>query len=136
MHEVHHLRKSENAHGAFAQLLDGMHTLHMDISRFRKARKLSQRDLAEMIGVDQSTVQRAESLHKSAKIATYLQYAEALNVELRDLFSEDVTPLEIDLLRTFRRIPEQKRGELFALLRLAQESDQSSEQGASDAPQQ
>ncbi|SDI96215.1 hypothetical protein SAMN04487993_1013131 [Salipiger marinus] len=63
-------------------------------------------------------------------MATYLQYASALNLELRDLFSEDVSEVEIDLLRAFRRIPESKRPELLALLRLVQENDPASSEEA------
>ena len=130
MHDVHQAVKPDDACCAFAGFPALMHHLHMDISRFRKAKNLSQRDVAEMIGVDQSTIQRAEALHKSAKMATYLQYANALNLELRDLFSEDISEVEIDLLRAFRRIPEAKRPELLSLLRLVQETDPASSEEA------
>lgn len=74
-----------------------------------------------MIGCDQSTVQRAESLHSSAKIKTYTEYANALGMKLHDLFSEDVTPDEVELLRIFRRAPASKHDEIMAILRLARE---------------
>jgi len=77
--------------------------------------------MAEMIGCDQSTIQRAESLHVSAKIKTYTEYATALEMKLHDLFAEDVTPDEIEILRMFRRAPASKHDEIMAILRLARE---------------
>jgi transcriptional regulator with XRE-family HTH domain len=62
----------------------------IDIARFRKMRGLTQRDVADMLGVDPATIHRAEAMHSSAKLATYLKYASALGVSLADLFrSED-----------------------------------------------
>lgn len=98
-----------------------MHDAHMNIARFRKSRNLSQRDLAEMVGCDQSTIHRAETMHSSAKMATYLDYASALDMELWELFSEDVTPEDLELLRIFRAVPKSKHDQLLALVRLAKE---------------
>lgn len=95
----------------------------MDIARFRKARGLSQRDVAEILGCDQSTVQRAETMHKSAKLTTYQEYANAFGVQLWQLFSDDVTPDEVEILKIFRRVPKEKHDDLFSLLKLARETD-------------
>lgn len=98
-----------------------MHPMRMQLSTLRKRRGLSQRLLAEMVGLDQSTVQRAEKMHKSAMLTTYLACAEALKVELSDIFASEQTPTETELLEVFRRIPEAKHPDLIRLLRLAQD---------------
>lgn len=99
----------------------------MDISRFRKSKSLSQRDLADMIGCNQSKIHRLEAMHKSARLETYIDYADALNVELWELFAEDVTPEDLEILRIFRSVPAAKHDHLLSLLRLAQEDSRATD---------
>jgi transcriptional regulator with XRE-family HTH domain len=98
-----------------------MHHMSMQLSELRKSRGLSQRLLAEMVGVDQATIQRAEKMHKSAMLATYVACAKALQVSLSDIFATDRSAVETELLQVFRGIPEAKHPELLRLLRLAQD---------------
>ena len=122
MHIVHQAVKLDYAYSAFARVRAKMHAVHMDISRFRRDRGLSQRDLAEMLGRDQSTIQRAEAMHHSAKLTTYREYAQALGLQLWQLFSEEITPDDLALLQMFRKIPPEKHDELLAILRIARGS--------------
>lgn len=90
----------------------------MNMARIRKSQGLTQADLADMIGVDQSTIQRAEKGHSSAKLETYSRCADKLGVTLADLFSDDRTPVEITLLKGFRDMDEDARAKVFAILDL------------------
>lgn len=93
-------------------------TGRMNLARIRASRNLSQRALAEMIGVDAATIHRAEVMHSSAKLETYRKCAEALGVTLADLFADDRAALEAELLAIFRGIPEARHDDLVAMFRL------------------
>ena len=119
MHIVQQSVKGFVACRAFAQSGKAMHNAHMQMANIRKAQKLSQRALAEKVGVDASTIQRAESMSDSAMLKTYKMAAQALGVTLSDLFADDRTPIESVLLDVFRRIPEDRHDELVRILELA-----------------
>lgn len=95
----------------------------MNLARIRELRGLTQRDLAEMIGMNAATVQRAEVGASSAKLETYKKCAAALNVTLSDIFCDDMEPIERELIAVFRQIPESNHGHLLGLLKLAQSND-------------
>lgn len=96
----------------------------MNLTRLRKARGLSLDALGEMIGKDASTVQRAEKMHQSAKLETYKLCAEALDVTLADIFSDELSPVERALVKAFRNTPEERRGIWGELAKLAKADDQ------------
>lgn len=123
LHNVHHGASGDVAHGAIAAESGLGHGAPMNLARIRSLRNLSQRDLADMIGMDAATVQRAETCHKSAKLTTYRACAKALGVTLADIFSDDRSAIEQELLDTFRKIPESRHGELLRLLALARQED-------------
>lgn len=75
----------------------------MRLKEIREGKGLSQRDLAAMIGVDASTIHRAEKMAPTAKLSTYKLCAEALDVTLEDIFADDRTAVEDALIRHFRR---------------------------------
>jgi transcriptional regulator with XRE-family HTH domain len=112
------MASTNDAHGAFAPFFDWAHYVGMNLARIRSAKGLSQRDLAEMLGVNQSTIQRAEKMHPSAKLETYQKCAEALGCELSDIFADDRAPAEIALVTAFRNVPEANRAKVFAILDL------------------
>lgn len=93
----------------------------MNLAQIRKLRGLSQRQLAELIGVDASTIQRAETGHPSAKLETYRKCTEVLGVSLSDVFTDDRSSVEAEILAAFRRVPPEKHAQVLALLQLAQE---------------
>ena len=90
----------------------------MNLAKLRQARGWSQRDLADVIGVNQSTIQRAEACDKTAKLATYKACAEALGVSLSDIFSDERSPVENALLSQFRTIPADQQDKVLAILDL------------------
>lgn len=129
MHHMHQTVKGLDAPSAFARAMHNMHAVGMNLARIRKARGLSQRDLADMVGLDQATIQRAEAMHSSAKLETYQKCADALGVTLEDLFVAD---REVDrdaaeevLVQKFRQVPKERRPNVFALLDLVRQPDPS-----------
>lgn len=91
---------------------NGFHSASMNLRTIREARGLSQRDLAELVGVDQATIQRAETMHSTARLATIAACAKALGVTLADIFADDRSGLEAALVKAFRRVPVEKRAGL------------------------
>lgn len=89
-----------------------------NLSIIREARGLSQRDLAEMTGLSQPTIQRAESEHKTAKLATYRICADILGVTLGAIFG-DWSDVEQELISLFRSIPDHKYPDVMQILKLA-----------------
>ena len=90
------------------------------VKEFRALRGLSQRDLAEMVGVTQPTIQRAEAEDPSAKLETYKKIAEALDVALTDLFSER-NEQELILINLFRSSSEPEKLRMVQILRAAKD---------------
>lgn len=113
---------------AFDAILDFAHYVGMNLARIRAAKGLSQRDLADMVDVNQSTIQRAEKMHPSAKLETYQKCAEVLGCDLSDIFSDDRAPVEAALLAAFRRIPAARQGQVLAILDLVRGEDGSQPQ--------
>ncbi len=97
----------------------------MGMKDIREARGLTHRDLADMIGMAQSTVTRAENHAKTSKLATYVKIAAALDVSLSDLFADSKTATELALLSAFRRVPESRQEQWVQILQAAEARDQS-----------
>jgi transcriptional regulator with XRE-family HTH domain len=106
---------------------------NMNLARIRKARGLSQGDLAEMIGKDTATISRAESMSKTAKLETYQMCAEALHITLADIFCDEVAPIERELLAAFRAFPDDQRGVFVGLIEMAKARAQASDQSGSQS---
>lgn len=92
----------------------------MNLRALRQIRGLTQKELAELIGVDQSTIQRAEAMHPSAKLATYLACAEALETTLSEIFSEDSDTLAAALIHRIRSLDDEAQRRAIAILDIAE----------------
>lgn len=103
----------------------------MSLRSIRRARGLTQKDLSDVTGLEQATISRAENMHKSAMLSTYMKCAEALGVTLADIFADERTALEQTLIGAFRRVPLEKHPMLFDLLRLAEGQTTTTAQPAS-----
>lgn len=119
LHNMQRHVKPDVAHREFADVDAAAHYATMQLAAIRKQKGLSIRDLADLIGMDASTVQRAEVMDKTAKLTTYRLCAEALGVDLADLFSDDRTSQELALLRIFRAAEPTQRARMIQLLELA-----------------
>lgn len=116
------------ARGALPQFHRRWDDAPMNLTKIRTARGLSQKALAEMIGMDAATINRAEKMHPSAKLTTYVACAEALGVTLEDIFGPDLSDLESRIIEAFRSMPEAKRKQVAGLLDLIEaQPDTSSE---------
>lgn len=83
----------------------------MNIVRIRKARRLSQAELADMIKTTQAHVSRAENGNDGVTLGVYRSIAAALGVRLSDLFTDDREVVEQILIDAYRRLsPGQQRG--------------------------
>lgn len=83
----------------------------MNIANIRRARGLTQADLADMAGITQPTVSRAEKGDDGCTLGILKAIAEALSVPLSDLFAESRTPAETIVLSAFRKLPaDRQRG--------------------------
>lgn len=87
----------------------------MRLAAIRKSKKLSQEQLGELIGRDQATIQRAEKMHRSARLETYIACADALGVSLDDLFSSERSDQENLLILRFRASNGQAQSLLMAM---------------------
>lgn len=133
MHHMHQNRNGENACGAFASQMHSVHDRRMNLRQIREAKGLSQRDLAELIGKDQATVQRAEKMSNGATLDTYKRCAEVLDVPLSAIFVDGID--EMRLLIAYRDAGPNAREWLLAMAKQAklQPPQPEEEATASDA---
>ncbi|MDG4650086.1 helix-turn-helix transcriptional regulator [Roseibacterium sp. SDUM158017] len=80
----------------------------------RKAKSLSQADLAEMVGVKQATISRIEKGVNNPSLAVASKIADALNVSVVELFG--LPELEQRFLQAFREASPRRRAALLDLL--------------------
>jgi transcriptional regulator with XRE-family HTH domain len=83
----------------------------MNLVNLRKRRNLNQTQLAERIGVDQTTISRAERMAPSTTLDIYLRIADELGVSLAEIFGDERSSEEAALLRTYRSLHEGKQKE-------------------------
>lgn len=95
----------------------------MNIATLRRARGLTQIDLAEMTRLTQPTISRAERGDDSTTMATIKSIAAALEVQVEELFISERSALEMELLRIFRSLPADRQQGWLDMARLAS-SDQ------------
>lgn len=115
MHHEHQTVKRFDARGAFAFDMRRAHHPRMSMKQIRVARGLSQRDLADLVGVDQSTIQRAEAMKDGARMEVYRMVAQVLNVEIADLFTDARSPEELQILEGFRLAGARERQMMIAM---------------------
>ena len=120
MHTVHSRVNHENAPSAFAPRGIKAHHGCMNLRTIRERRGLTQTQLADMVGVNQSTINRAEKMDQTAKLATYVRCAEALGVSLADLFSDSRSAAELALIAAYRGASAEKRSILDGLVHLVE----------------
>lgn len=118
---LHIMQRTVNHHiarGALPQIHLQWDYATMNLTKLRNARGLSQKALGDMIGMDAATINRAEKMHSSAKLTTYIACADALGVTLEDIFGPDLSELESKIIEAFRSMPEVKRQQVAGLLDL------------------
>lgn len=98
------------------------------VEKLRKQRGLTQTQLAEMAGLQQSHISKIENQNDGTTIRVFQQIAKALGLKLSDLFQDERAPQEIALIEAFRSLPpERQRGWLDMARLVHAESAQASE---------
>jgi len=106
-----------------------MHIVQMNnLAAIRSLRNLSQEQLGEMIGMNQSTIQRAEQGADSAKLRTYKLCAERLNVTLGQIFADNLEPLRKELVELVVSIPLEDLGKVDRVINAVLSSDPEGEE--------
>jgi transcriptional regulator with XRE-family HTH domain len=95
------------------------HSAGMNISHLRRQRGWSQVDLAEITNLSQPKISRAENGDDSSTMATFRIIAEALGTDLHELFIDQRSAAEEQLLATFRKLPEARQQGWLDMARLA-----------------
>ena len=70
--------------------------------------------------MSESTIQRAEIMHHTAKLETYSKCAAALGVTLADLFCDDRTAAETAIIAAIRGLPDDRRDILLGMLKVVE----------------
>ena len=91
----------------------------MQIAKIRKRKKLTQTDLAEMLGVEQPTISRLERKDGGTTLRQYIAVAEALDVTLGEIFASDREIAEMELLQAFRSLSLERQAGWLDMARLA-----------------
>lgn len=91
-----------------------------NIARIRKARGLRQNDLAEMVGVTQPHISRIEKGDEGPPLSLFRQIAEALDVPLSVLFSDERDAAEQALVDAFNQLPPGRRDGWLEMAKLVQ----------------
>lgn len=83
----------------------------MNLKRIRQLKGLTQRDLAEMAGLEQPTVSKIEQGYDGVTLRTLNRIADALDISLLELLGEDRSAAEKAIIAAFRRLsPDRQRG--------------------------
>lgn len=106
---------------------DFLRALGARLAEIRRARKLTQEQLAEMVGVDPQTVQRAETGRTALSLVRLRSIAHTLGVSLAELFTVEGelgsipdSPWSDDEMQAavaFQAIPAERRGWAVKVLR-------------------
>lgn len=99
-----------------------------NIAQIRKVRGLRQNDLAEMVGVTQPHISRIEKGDEGPPLSLFRTIADALNVPLAALFSDERAEAEQALIDAFRKLPSGRREGWLEMARLIQSEAKAADQ--------
>lgn len=86
-----------------------IYNVSMRAKEIRKAKGLTQVELAHMAGVEQATVSRFEKGNEGVTLGVVKKIAAALDVPMADLFANDRSDHEQALIEAFRRLPDERQ---------------------------
>ncbi len=97
-----------------------MQLMHMNLRKIREAKGFSsQAALAEVLGVDQSTVQRMEAAAPNVSFKKYIRVANLLGVTLAEIFADERSDAETRLVLHWRALSAEEQRRWSEHLRLA-----------------
>ena len=93
----------------------------------RKAKKLSQQEVADKIGIDRAQYSRVETNKSKPTLTTIEKIAEALEVEVVDLFTNDGKSFDInsyeknlvDRIRMIEELEEEQKKSIYSIIDIA-----------------
>lgn len=86
-----------------------------NIAYYRKLRGLSQEDLAQKVGVKQPHISRIENGDDGPPLRLFMDIADALDVSLADLFSEQMSKAALMVVDAFRSGSDETRRLMSAM---------------------
>jgi len=86
-----------------------------NIAYYRKLRGLSQEDLAQKVGVKQPHISRIENGDDGPPLRLFKDIADALDVSLADLFSEQMSKAALMVVDAFRSGSDETRRLMSAM---------------------
>lgn len=108
-----------------------------NVERYRLMRGLTQVQLAEMVGKKQPHISRIERGDEGPPLSLFREIAEALSVPLADLFADERSAAERDLLDAFASLPPARQQGWLEMARLAKaEAQAASEAGPQKPPEE
>ena len=109
MHVMNMHGKYEYAWGGSEQSRRARYRAAMRIAEIRRARGLTQVELAARAGVEQATISRAEKGFEGTTLRALRGIAAALDVTLSDLVADEREESEAALLAAYRALPPAQR---------------------------
>lgn len=109
MHNVNIHVKHEYSPCGFEANELSVHTYRMNIANLRRARGLNQTELSEMANISQPAVSRAENGDDGVTLRQFRAIAAALSVPVSELFEDERTRSENELMDLFRRLPKDRQ---------------------------
>lgn len=103
-----HVKHDYSSHGLDVGTPD-LHNHTMNIENLRRLRGLNQDELADMAQLSQSAISRAEKGDDGVTLRKFRQISNALRVPLAELFQEDRTKSENELVEMYRRLPSERQ---------------------------
>ncbi len=112
--------QAEIIHDRYLPALGALwHNRPVNMELIRRVRGLTQNDLATLAGVSQPTIARIENGSDAVTLRTLRQIADALGVNVSDLFDVRLTAAEQTLLETFRNLSPERQAGWLDMARLA-----------------
>ena len=113
-------------------------TIAKNLKFFREERKITQKQLAEVLGVKHNTISTWENGTNSIDVSLLMQICEYLNVSLNDMFGRENrtsperhspfgTRKDDQLIKLWRKLPPEKQQKMLSIIELELEECASSE---------
>ena len=114
-------------------------TIAKNLKFFREERKITQKQLAEVLGVKHNTISTWENGTNSIDVSLLMQICEYLNVSLNDMFGRENrtsperhspfgTRKDDQLIKLWRKLPPEKQQKMLSIIKLELEECATSEE--------
>jgi len=106
----------ETVGGTAMDKIGGKRPVRIYLCEWREFRGLTQEQVAERIGTTKGTISKKENEWQKVDVMWLAAFADALNIEVQDLYSHPEKPTFSDLLRrTGRDISKEDQGKVLSI---------------------